>query len=51
MLNLGVDASREGQAPAEPCVPDNVVPGSRLSRSFALPRGMPQPSIQDLTRR
>ena len=26
-----------GEAPAEPGVPESVVPGSRLSRSFALP--------------
>ena len=36
-LKVGVHLAREGEAPAEPCVPENVIPDSRLSRSFALP--------------
>ena len=32
---------REGEAPAEPLVPDSVYAGKRLSRSFALPPGLP----------
>ena len=36
-LKVRVQIDWEGEAPAEPQVPDSVVPGSRLSRSFALP--------------
>ena len=36
-LNSGVRLAWEGEAPAEPQPPDSVSPGSRLSRSFALP--------------
>ena len=38
-LRFGVRLPREGEAPAEPLWRGNVVPGSRLSRSFALPSG------------
>ena len=36
-LILVVRLPREGEAPAEPHPPDSASPGSRLSRSFALP--------------
>ncbi len=36
-LILAFASLREGEAPAEPQPPDSVSPGSRLSRSFALP--------------
>ncbi len=39
MLDSEIHVSREGEAPAEPQVRENVVPDSRLSRSFALPLG------------
>ena len=36
-LNWGFRLPREGEAPAEPLTGIDVSPGSRLSRSFALP--------------
>ena len=49
-LNSGVRLAREGEAPAEPQPPDSVSPGSRLSRSFALPNWLaatPRLSVDD----
>ena len=42
-LDLWVRLPREGEAPAEPHPPVSASPGSRLSRSFALPAGLAQP--------
>ncbi len=39
MFDVGVRLRREGEAPAEPLTRVDVPPGSRLSRSFALPFG------------
>ena len=47
-LDFGVLHPREGKAPAEPRLRFDVSPGSRLSRSFALPGGpgsTPNPSV------
>ena len=38
-LDFGVRFHREGEAPAEPLTGVDASPGSRLSRSFALPGG------------
>ena len=49
-LDLGVRLLREGEAPAEPRLRVDLSPGSRLSRSFALPAGLDQSQFQALTR-
>ena len=48
MLDFGVRLPREGEAPAEPLTGFDASPGSRLSRSFALPDGpgsTPNPNV------
>ena len=49
-LDFGVRLFREGEAPAEPFSRVDASPGSRLSRSFALPASLTQPLFQALTR-
>ncbi len=49
-LDFGVRLHGEGEAPAEPRLRVDASPGSRLSRSFALPAGIAQPQFQALTR-
>ncbi len=39
-LRIGRARHREGEASAEPLVPDNVYSGSRLGRSLALPKSL-----------
>ncbi len=46
-LDFGVRLPQEREAPAEPRLRVGVSPGSRLSRSFALPAGLTQRQIDE----
>ncbi len=51
LLPTWLDLHREGETPSEPRLRVDASPGSRLSRSFALPRRSPPPEVFALTRR